>query len=70
MPRLDVEIPVPDGRSKGALHIPEGDGPWQGVLVFPDAAGFREAFRNLGDKLAALGYSRTGSTTTTSPSLP
>jgi carboxymethylenebutenolidase len=56
MPRLDVEIPVPDGRSKGTLHIPEGDGPWPGVLVFPDAAGFRETFRGLGDKLAALGY--------------
>jgi len=56
MPRLDVEIPVPDGRSKGTLHIPEGDGPWPGVLVFPDAAGFRETFRELGDKLAGLGY--------------
>jgi carboxymethylenebutenolidase len=56
MPRLDVEVPVPDGRSKGTLHIPEGDGPWPGVLVFPDAAGFRETFRELGDKLAGLGY--------------
>jgi len=56
MPRLDVEIPVPDGRSKGTLHIPKGDGPWPGVLVFPDAAGFRETFRELGDKLAGLGY--------------
>jgi carboxymethylenebutenolidase len=56
MPRLDIEVPVPDGRSKGTLHIPEGDGPWPGVLVFPDAAGVRETFRELGDKLADLGY--------------
>jgi len=56
MPRLDVEIPVPDGQSMGTLHIPEGNGPWPGVLVFPDAAGFRETFRELGDKMAALGY--------------
>jgi carboxymethylenebutenolidase len=56
MPRLDVEIPVPDGRSEGTLHVPEGDGPWPGVLVFPDAAGFRETFRELGDRLAGLGY--------------
>jgi carboxymethylenebutenolidase len=56
MPRLDVEIPVPDGRSKGTLHIPGGVGPWPGVLVFPDAGGIRETFRKLGDKLADLGY--------------
>jgi carboxymethylenebutenolidase len=56
MPRLDVEVPVPDGQSKGTLHVPEGDGPWPGVLVFPDAGGFRETFRELGDKLAGLGY--------------
>jgi carboxymethylenebutenolidase len=56
MPRLNVEIPVPDGRSKGTLHIPEGTGPWPGVLVFPDAGGVRETFRELGDKLAGLGY--------------
>jgi carboxymethylenebutenolidase len=56
MPRVDVEIPVPDGRAKGTLHVPDGTGPWPGVLVFPDAAGFRETFREMGDKLAGLGY--------------
>ncbi len=37
MRRLDVQIPTPDGHSNGTLHLPDGDGPWPGVLVFPDA---------------------------------
>ena len=41
MPRLDVQIPTPDGHSPGTLHIPDGTGPWPGVLVFPDAGGVR-----------------------------
>jgi carboxymethylenebutenolidase len=53
---LDVEIPTPDGHSKGTLHLPAGDGPWPGVLVFPDAGGTRETFRKMGDQLAGMGY--------------
>ena len=56
MPCLDVQVPAADGHSNGTLHLPEGDGPWPGVLVFPDAGGVRETFRNLGDRLAAMGY--------------
>lgn len=56
MPYLDVEIPTRDGHSKGTLHLPAGDGPWPGVLVFPDAGGIRETFRQMGDQLAGLGY--------------
>src|SRR5438874_8758648 len=56
MPRLDVQIPAPDGRSRGTLHIPDGDGPWPGVLVFPDAGGARETFRAMGDHVASMGY--------------
>src|SRR5436305_15150867 len=56
MPRLDVQIPAPDGRSRGTLHIPDGAGPWPGVLVFPDAGGARETFGQMGDRLAGLGY--------------
>ena len=36
--------------------MPEGDGPWPGVLVFPDAGGLRETFREMGDRIAGLGY--------------
>jgi carboxymethylenebutenolidase len=56
MPRLDVQIPTPDGHSPGTLHIPDGTGPWPGVLVFPDAGGVRETFGQMGDQLASLGY--------------
>jgi carboxymethylenebutenolidase len=56
MSRLDVPIPAPDGHSHGTLHLPAGDGPWPGVLVFPDAGGARETIRQIGDRLASLGY--------------
>ena len=56
MTQVDVEIPVPDGVSHGSLHVPDGDGPWPGVLVFPDAGGLRDTFREMGDRLAGLGY--------------
>ena len=56
MRRLDVQIPAADGRSHGTLHVPDGDGPWPGVLVFPDAGGTRETFGQMGDRLAGMGY--------------
>src|ERR1700748_2805506 len=54
--RLDVQVPAPEGHSHGRLHVPDGDGPWPGVLVFPDAGGVRETFGQMGDQLAGLGY--------------
>jgi carboxymethylenebutenolidase len=56
MPRIDVEIPAPDGTAAGTLHIPDGDGPWPGVVMFPDAFGTRETMSVMGDTLAGLGY--------------
>jgi carboxymethylenebutenolidase len=56
MPCLDVQVPAADGHSNGTLHVPEGDGLWPGVLVFPDAGGVRETFRQMGDRLAGMGY--------------
>ena len=56
MPRQDVQIPTPDGQSPGSLHIPDGPGPWPGVVVFPDAGGLRDTFREHGDRLAGMGY--------------
>jgi carboxymethylenebutenolidase len=56
MRRLDVQIPAPDGCSSGTLHVPDGGGPWPGVLVFPDAGGVRETFGQMGDRLADTGY--------------
>ena len=56
MPRLDVQIPAPDGTANGSLHVPDGAGPWPGVLMIPDAGGLRDTFRDMGDRLAGLGY--------------
>lgn len=56
MRRLDVQIPAPDGHSNATLHVPDGNGPWPGVLVFPDAGGARETFRQMGDRLTGMGY--------------
>lgn len=56
MPRTDVQIPTSDGVAKGSLHVPDGEGPWPGVLVFPDAFGLRDTMRDMGDRLAGLGY--------------
>ena len=56
MPRLDVQIPTPDGVSHGTLHTPHGDGARPGVVMFPDAGGPRETFHRMGDQLADLGH--------------
>src|SRR5580692_2421693 len=42
MPRVDVEIPAPDGVARGSLHVPDGDGPWPGVLVFADSDAYAD----------------------------
>jgi carboxymethylenebutenolidase len=56
MARIDVQIPTRDGMSKGTLHVPDGEGPWPGVLVFTDIFGTRDVFLTMGDRLASLGY--------------
>ncbi len=56
MARIDVQIPTRDGVSKGTLHVPDGEGPWPGVLVFTDIFGTRDVFLTMGDRLASLGY--------------
>lgn len=56
MPRLDVTIPTADGEAAATLHLPEGDGPWPGVLMFPDAGGARDTFSEMGDRMASMGY--------------
>ncbi|TWF77206.1 carboxymethylenebutenolidase [Pseudonocardia hierapolitana] len=56
MARVDVEISAPEGNCRASLHVPEGDGPWPGVLLFPDAGGLRETKRVMADRLAGMGY--------------
>jgi carboxymethylenebutenolidase len=56
MRRTDVTIPMPDGESATTLHVPDGTGPWPGVLLFPDAGGARETMREMADHIASMGY--------------
>jgi carboxymethylenebutenolidase len=56
VPTIDVEVPTQDGLAGASLHVPEGPGPWRAVIMYPDAAGTRGVFREMGDRLAAEGY--------------
>ena len=53
---LDVTVSAPDGECPASLHLPEGEGPWPAVILYPDAGGPRPTFRYMGDRMASLGY--------------
>ncbi len=52
----DITIAMPEGVCDAALFQPAGAGAWPGCLIFPDALGLRPAFRDMGRRLAAQGY--------------
>jgi carboxymethylenebutenolidase len=56
MTQRAVEIETADGTCPAALSTPETEGPWPGVLMFPDAGGMRDTFRQMGERLSGLGY--------------
>ena len=56
MPTVEVNIPTPDGTCPASLHLPEGSGPWPGVIMYPDAGGTRAAMRTMASRLASSGY--------------
>ena len=56
MPQHSVEIETPDGMCPAVLSVPAGTGPWPAVIMFPDAGGIRQTFRQMGQRLADLGY--------------
>lgn len=51
-----VEIETEDGICPAALNIPDGEGPWPAVIMFPDAGGMRDTMRKMGERLSRLGY--------------
>jgi carboxymethylenebutenolidase len=54
--RTDVTIRTEDGECAASLHTPPtGDG-HPAVVMYPDAAGVRETFAAMADRLAGLGY--------------
>src|SRR5580700_11150697 len=52
----DVEIKTPDGTCDAAFIHPK-NGSHPGVLIWADAFGLRPAFREMGKRIAAEGYS-------------
>ena len=56
MPRIEVDLPTPDGPCHATLHVPADGLPAPAAILFPDAAGPRETFRAVADRLADDGY--------------
>jgi carboxymethylenebutenolidase len=52
----DIVIKMADGSCDAALFYPLGSGSWPGAVIFTDALGLRPAFRDMGRRLAAEGY--------------
>jgi carboxymethylenebutenolidase len=52
----DVTVKTPDGNCDAVLFHPQGQGNWSAVLIWPDIMGLRPAFRDMGRRLAAQGY--------------
>ena len=52
----DVTVKTPDGNCDAVLFHPQGSGNWPAVLIWPDIMGLRPAFRDMGRRLAAQGY--------------
>ncbi|MGP4056548.1 dienelactone hydrolase family protein [Mycobacterium sp. 4D054] len=56
MPRITDTITTADGACPVSLHTPDSDGPWPGIVMYPDAGGARPTFRAMADRLAGYGY--------------
>ncbi len=56
MPTVSATVTTPDGTCPVGLHTPNGTGPWSGVIMYPDAGGVRNTFRDMADTLAGFGY--------------
>jgi carboxymethylenebutenolidase len=56
MSQESVVITTDDGECPASVHTPAGSGPWPGVIMYPDAAGLRDTFRAMGERLAGMGY--------------
>lgn len=56
MPTITDTITTADGSCPVTLATPQGDGPWPGVVMYPDAGGARQTFTEMAQRLAGLGY--------------
>ena len=56
MPTIRDTIITPGGTCPVTLSTPDGDGPWPGIVMYPDAGGVRPALQAMAQRLASLGY--------------
>ena len=56
MPRITDTVTTADGSCPVSLHTPDGEGPWSGIVMYPDAGGARTTVRAMADTLAGYGY--------------
>jgi carboxymethylenebutenolidase len=56
-PMPDIAFPIAEGSDvPGYLAVPEGSGPWPGVIVIQDVLGMTADLRRITDRFAASGY--------------
>lgn len=51
-----IQIDTPDGPIDALLSLPQGDGPWPGVVVIHDAIGYGRDKEAINDRIARAGY--------------
>ncbi|QEN14972.1 dienelactone hydrolase family protein [Mycolicibacterium sp. ELW1] len=56
MPTISDTVTTADGTCPVILAVPDGQGPWPGVIMYPDAGGTRATFVDMAAQLADLGY--------------
>jgi carboxymethylenebutenolidase len=56
MPTITDTVTTPDGTCPVTFVTPEGEGPWPGVVMYPDAGGARATFDEMAATLAGYGY--------------
>jgi carboxymethylenebutenolidase len=56
MPNITDTVTTQDGDCTVRLFTPDGDGPWPGIVMYPDAGGVRDTFYDMAAHLAGFGY--------------
>ena len=56
MPTISDTVTTADGTCPVTLAVPDGGGPWPGVIMYPDAGGTRGTAIDMAVQLADLGY--------------
>jgi carboxymethylenebutenolidase len=52
----DIEVETGNDRIEARLELPDGDGPWPGVVVVHDMTAFNQDIKNITRKIADNGY--------------